>query len=68
MLRASRSGLVTVRASSSRKKARHSLSFVRCATLDACSLNTFSASAAFQRIADNPRPPPFCPVCVRDNT
>ena len=48
VLRASRSGLVTTRASPSRRKARHSFSFVRRATLDACSLNTFSAPAAFR--------------------
>ena len=65
MLRASRSGLVTVRASSSRKKARHSLSFVRCATLDAWSLNTFSAPAAFRSRCCAAKPAVWSHVDVR---
>ena len=37
VLRASRSGLVTISTSLSRRKARHSASFARSAMLDTCS-------------------------------
>lgn len=46
--RASRSGLVTARASPSRMKARHSATLSRCATLETCSQNRRSQPAAFK--------------------
>ena len=65
VLRASRSGLVTASTSPSRRKARHSVSFVRCATLDACSLNTFSAPAAFRSRCCAAKPAVWSQVDVR---
>ena len=65
VLRASRSGLVTVRTSPSRRKVRHSFSFVRCATLEACSLKTFSAPAAFRSRCCAARPAVWSQVDVR---
>ena len=54
VLRASRSGLVTVSTSPSRRKSRHSTSFACFAALDTCSPKTRSAPAASRSCAANP--------------
>jgi hypothetical protein len=56
VLRAKRSGLVTISTSPSRRKARHSASRARWATLETCSVNSFVAPAAFRSRSCAARP------------
>ena len=66
VLRASRSGLVTISTSPSRQKARHSASLGRSALVEEiCSLNTFSAPAAFRSRCCAAKPAVWSQVDVR---